>query len=214
MYYATQSIQKTLSDNTAELNIAYWKLHAVSSPSKSVRVVLGPLLGKDPLCFYSCKRPPPVLTTTECSHSGGSLTGGSIVLSTHLDYWQVNVFPKVRKQHLIVGDFRTYGFSSTGLWITNRLAGHSYIHFYLFHSFKNKGTLIFSHQQTSREVKSHRQAIRKTNWYRGLYSETYAIWILAFIYCKNGRSHLMKKRGFKAFCSIRVYHGCQKFPDF
>ena len=94
--------------------------------------------------------------------------GGSIVLSTHRDYWQVNVFPKVRKQHLNVGDFRTYGFPSTGLWITNRMAGHSYSHFYLFHSFKNKGTLIFSHQQTSREVKSHRQAIRKTNWYRGL----------------------------------------------
>ena len=131
-------------------------------------VVSGPLLGKDPLCFYSCKRPIPGLATTESSHFGWSFTEGSIVLSTHRDYWQVNVFPKVRKQHLNVCDFRTYGFPSTGLWITNRMAGHSYSHFYLFHSFKNKGTLIFSHQQTSREVKSNRQAIRKTNWYRGL----------------------------------------------
>ena len=93
--------------------------------------------------------------------------GGSIVLSTHQNYWQVNEFPKPKKPHLNVGDFRTNGFPSTGLWITGHIAGHSYIHFYLFHSFKNKGTLIFSHQQTSREVKSHRQAIEKTNWYRG-----------------------------------------------
>ena len=169
-YYAIQSILKTSCDNicdAVELNI-HFVAYAVSTPSKSVCVVSGPLLGKDPLCFYSCKRPTPRLVTTESSHFGWSFTEGSIVLSTHRDYWQVNVFPKVRKQHLNVGDFRTYGFPSTGLWITNRMAGHSYSHFYLFHSFKNKGTLIFSHQQTSREVKSHRQAIRKTNWYRGL----------------------------------------------
>ena len=166
-YYAIQSILKTLCDNicdTAKLNIHF----VVSTPSKSVWVVSGPLLWKDPLCIYSCKRPPPGLTATECSHFGWSFTGGSIVLSTHRDYWQINVFPKVRKQRLNVGDFRTYGFPFTGLWITHHTADHSYIHFYLFHSFKNKGTLIFSHQQTSREVKSHRQAIRKTNWYRGL----------------------------------------------
>ena len=161
---------KALCDNirdTAELNI-HFLAYAVSTPSKSVCVVSGTLLGKDPLCIYPCKRPPPGLTTTESSHFGWSFPGGSIVLSTHRDYWQINILPKVRKLHLKVGDFRTNRFPSTGLWITHHMAGHSYIHFYLFHSFKNKGTLIFSHQQTSREVKSHRQAIKKTNWYRGL----------------------------------------------
>ena len=97
----------------------YWKLHAVSSPSKSVRVVSGPLLGKDPLCFYSCKRPPPVLTTTECSHFGGSLTGGSIVLSTHLDYWQVNVFQKLGSSiwSLVILGLMAFRLPACGSWI-------------------------------------------------------------------------------------------------